>query len=107
MPVTYPDPYRAEPTQRPMPILELRSDTGTTMGGDREASLCPVCPLSSVTWKSSLCRTARLSSLKGWMFSPLRHWESTEPCQDETLWNPESLKRNIDLSPKHDNTCAL
>lgn len=64
-PVPCPDPYRAEPTQRPMPILELRSDTGTTMGGDREASLCPARPLSSVTWKSSLCRTARLSSPKG------------------------------------------
>lgn len=59
-PVPCPDPHRAEPTQRPMHILELRSDTGTTRGGDREASLCPVRPLSSVTWKSSPCRTARL-----------------------------------------------
>ena len=38
------------------------------------------------------------------MFPPLCHRESMEPHQDETLWNPESLKRNIDLSPKHDNT---
>lgn len=59
-PVPCPDPHRAEPTQRPTHILELRSDTETTRGGDREASLCPVRPLSSVTWKFCPCRTARL-----------------------------------------------
>ena len=58
------DPHRTEPTQRPMHSLELRSDRGTTRGGDTEASLCPERLLSSVTWKSSPSRTARLSSPK-------------------------------------------
>lgn len=64
-PVPCPDPHRAEPTQRPLHSLGLRSDRGTTRGGDTEASLCPERPLSSVTWKSSPNRTARLSSPKG------------------------------------------
>lgn len=47
-------PWRAA-AQSPGHSLELRSGMGATRGVDEEASLCPPCPLSSVTQKGSQC----------------------------------------------------
>lgn len=45
-------PWRAVP-QRPGQSLELRPGMGAARGVDREASLCPPCPLNSVPPKAS------------------------------------------------------
>lgn len=48
-------PWRAA-SQSPRHSLELMSGMGATRGLDGEASLCPPCPLSSVTQKGSQCK---------------------------------------------------